>query len=78
MALVNRGFLHYADMKKFLKILLKNRWSDFEITSQEDSVGDPFQKLFAKFDMTINMALVKGGYMYLHYTEIKKFLKILL
>ena len=36
MALVNGGFLHYTDMKKFFKILvLRNRWSDFEIISQE-------------------------------------------
>ena len=50
MALVNRGFLHYRDMKKFLKnLLLWNCWSDFEIISQESSLGDPFQKVFAKF-----------------------------
>ena len=50
MALVNGGFLHYTDMKKFLKnLLLRNCWSDFEILSQESSLGDPFQKLFAKF-----------------------------
>ena len=50
MALVNGGFLHYMDMKKFLKNLhLRNRWSDFKIFSQECSLGDPFQKLFAKF-----------------------------
>ena len=37
-------------MKKFLKnLLLRNRWSDFEIISQEWSLGDPFQKLFMKF-----------------------------
>ena len=35
MALVNGGFLYYTDMKKFLKNLLKNRRSDFEIISQE-------------------------------------------
>ena len=35
MALVNGGFLQYTDMKKFLKILLRNRWSDFEISLQE-------------------------------------------
>ena len=35
MALVNGGFLHYMDMKKFLKIFfLQNRLSDFEIISQ--------------------------------------------
>ena len=40
----------YMDMKKFLKnLLLRNCWSDFEIISQECSLGDPFQKLFAKF-----------------------------
>ena len=43
------GFLHYTDMKKFLKNLLRICWSDFEIISQECSLGDPFQKLFAKF-----------------------------
>ena len=36
-------------MKKFLKNLLRNYWSDFEIISQECSCGYPFQKLFAKF-----------------------------
>ena len=36
MALVNGGFLHYTDMKKFLKnLVLRNRWSGFEIISQE-------------------------------------------
>ena len=50
MALVNGGFLHYMDMKKFLKnLLLRNCLSDFEIISQECSLGDPFQNLFAKF-----------------------------
>ena len=36
MVLVNGGFLHLTDMKKFLKnLVLRNRWSDFEIISQE-------------------------------------------
>ena len=36
MALVNGGFLHYTDVKKFLKnLLLRNRRSDFEIILQE-------------------------------------------
>ena len=44
------GFLHYMDMKKFLKnLLLRNCWSDFEIISQECSLGDLFQKVLAKF-----------------------------
>ena len=32
---MNGDFLQYTDMKKFLKNLLRNRWSDFEITLQE-------------------------------------------
>ena len=36
MALVNGGFMLYTDMKKFLKnLVLRNRWTDFEIISQE-------------------------------------------
>ena len=36
MALVNGSFLHYTDMKKFLKnLVLRNRRSDFKIISQE-------------------------------------------
>ena len=36
MALENGGFLHYTDMKNFLKnLVLRNRWSDFEIIPQE-------------------------------------------
>ena len=36
--------------KQFFKILLLcNRQSDFEMISQECSMGDPFQKMFAKF-----------------------------
>ena len=74
MALVNGGFSYYRDMKKFLKnLLLRKYWSDFEIISQECSLGDPFQKLFPNFDLSINMALVNGGF--LHYMEMKKFLK---
>ena len=76
MALVNGGFLHYKDMKKFLKnLLLRNCWSDFEIISQECSLGDPFQKCSQNFDLSINMALVNGGF--LPYTDMKKFLKSL-
>ena len=78
MALVNGGVLHYTDMKKFLKnLLLRIRWSDFEIISQECSFGDRFQKLFANFDPSINMALVNGGF--LHNMDMKKkFIKNLL
>ena len=73
MALMNGGFLHYLDMKKFLRYLLRNRWSDFEITSQECSLGDHCQNCSQNFDPSINMALVNGGFM--HYTDMKKFFK---
>ena len=71
MALVNGGFLHYTDMKKFLKnLLLRNRWSDFEIISQECSMCDPFQKCLQNFDPSIDMVLMNGGL--LHNTDMKK------
>ena len=36
MALVNGGFLLNTHMKKVLRnVVLRNRWSDFEIISQE-------------------------------------------
>ena len=74
MAQVNGGFLHYMDMKKFLKnLLLQNRWSDFEIISQECSLGDLFKNCLRNFDPSINMALVNRGF--LHYMDMKKFLK---
>ena len=77
MALVNGGFLHYTDMKKFLKNLLRIHWSDFEIISQECSLGDPFQNCSRDFDLSIKMALVNGGF--LHYMDMKnKFIKNLL
>ena len=75
MALVNGGFLHNMEMKKFLKnVFLQNRLSDFEIFSQECSLGDPFQKCLQNFDLSINMALVNGGF--LHYTDMKKFMSV--
>ena len=78
MALVNGGFLHYMDMKKFLKnLLLRNRWSDFEIISQECSLGDPFQKCSRNFDPPKNMAVMNLGLLAL-YRDMKKFLKNLL
>ena len=49
MVLVNGSFLHYTDMKKFIKNLLRNCWSDFEIVYEECFLGGPFQILFAKF-----------------------------
>ena len=75
MALVNGGFLHYMDMKKFLKnFFLLNHLSDFEIISQECSLADPFQKCLQNFDPSINMALVDGGLfaLYRHEEILKK------
>ena len=61
--------------KQFFKNLLWNRRSDFEIILQECSLYDPFQNCSQNFDLSINMALVNGGF--LHYTDMK-FLKYLL
>ena len=70
MAQVNGGFLHYTDMKKFLKnLLLRNHLSDFEIV--------PWVTLFKNcsryLDPSINKALVNEGL--LHHTDMKKFVK---
>ena len=75
MALVNGGFLHYMDMKKFLKnLLLRNRWSDLEIISQKCSLSDLSKKNCQRnFDPSLNMAQMNGGY-----TDMNKFLKYLL
>ena len=63
--------------KQFFKnLLLWHRRSDFEIISQECSLGDPLQKCSRNFDPSINMALMNGGF--LHYRDMKKFLKNLL
>ena len=43
-------FLHYTDMKKFLKnLLLQNGWSEYGIISWDCLLCDPSQKLFARF-----------------------------
>ena len=48
MNLVHGGLLHYMDMKKFLKNLrLRNRWSNFEIISQECSFSGSIQKFWS-------------------------------
>ena len=74
MALVNGGFFHYMDMKKFLKNFLpQNRLSDFEITSQECSLGDPFQKLITKLCFVYKYGSGEWGFLF--YTDMKKFLK---
>ena len=70
----NSGF-HGNEMeffKQFFKNLLWNRRSDFEIISQECSLGDPFQILSAKFWSVYKMALVNGGFLHYRYghTEI--------
>ena len=75
MALVNRGFSHYRNMKKFLKnLLLRNCWSDFEIVSQQCALGDPLKNCLQNFDLSINLALVNGGF--LHDTDMKKFMSV--
>ena len=76
MALVNGGLLQYMDMKKFLKNVLRNRGSDFEIFHRNVPWVTLFTKCLRNFDPSRNMALVNGGF--LHYMDRKKFLKNLL
>ena len=75
MALVNVGFLHYMDMKKFVKnFFLQNRLSDLEIILQECSLGDPFQKMIAKFSSVYKYG--SGEWGFLHYTDMEKFMSV--
>ena len=75
MALVNGGFSHYRDMKKFFKnLFFWNCWSDIEIISQECSLGEPFQKLFAKFWSVYKYGSSEWGF--LHYTDMKKLMSV--
>ena len=77
MALVNGGFFHSTDMKKFIRnLLLRNRWSNFEIISQDVPWVTLFKNCLRNFDLSENMALVNGGF--LHYTDMNKFIKNLL
>ena len=70
MALVNGGFLHYMDMKKFLKnLLLRNRWLDFEKFHRNVPWVTLFKNCLPNLDPSINMALVNGGF--LHYIDMK-------
>ena len=73
MALVDGGFSHNGDTKKFFKNLLRNCWSDFEIISQEYSLSEPFKICSQNFDLSIDKALVNEGF--LHYMDMKKFFK---
>ena len=62
-------------MKKFLKnlLLLNVRGSDFEIISQECSMGDAFHKIFSRnFDPSINMFLEWGHFALYAQEEILK------
>ena len=75
MALVKGGFLHYMDMKKFLKnFFLQNRLSDFEIISQDVPWVTFFKNCSQNFDHSIDMALVNG--VFLQYTDMKKFMSV--
>ena len=49
------------DMKKFLKYLLRNCWSEFGIISQSCFLCDPFQKCSRNIDPSQNMAAMGGG-----------------
>ena len=67
------GSLLSMDLMKFLKILLGNRRSDFEVSLKKFSFGDPFQILG-------KICSIKkygpGGRGCLHFTDMTKFSKI--
>ena len=70
MALVNGGFLHHEEIlkKSSLKLLVK-----FEIISQNVTLVTLLKTCARNFGTSLKMDLVNGSY--LHYTDMKKFLK---
>ena len=65
MALVNGGFLHYTDMKKYLKnFVCRNRWSGFDIISQESgfdlSRHCPIRALIARGKLPSPFVILEG------------------
>ena len=71
-------FTVWTSEKFFKTLLLWNRQSGFEIISQDCSLGDPFRNFFAKFWYAKKHGRNWGGGDFLHYTDMKKFLKNLL
>ena len=71
MALVVGSILHYKDMKKFLKNLLRNCWLEFGIIAQDCSLCDPFQNLFAKF-WSAKKRCRRGGGGFLHCVDFRE------
>ena len=61
----NGGFLHYMDMKKFLRNL-QNCWSDFEIIPQKCSLSDLSKKSLAKFWSVIKHGSSEWGLLSLY------------
>ena len=78
LGLVKGGYLHYLDLKKCLQNLLWNCRANFEIILQKCSLGDPFQKVFAKFWSINKHGSGEWGATCTTYTHMKKFSKILL
>ena len=74
MALVDGGFLHYTDMKKFIKNLLRNCWSDLKYFHRNVLWVILFKKCSGNFDSSLNMALVNGSFfaLYRHEEILKK------
>ena len=57
--------------KEFFKNLLRNRWSNFEIISQDCSLGDLFKNFSGNFNLSKYMAAMGEGF--LHCVDLKKF-----
>ena len=75
----NEKFLLFPQcflLNKKIEETLRNRWSDFEIISQERSYMTLFKNCSRNSDPSINMALVNRGF--LHHKDMKKFFKRLL
>ena len=75
MALVNGDFLHYMEMKKFIKnFFLQNSFQILKESHRNVPWVTLFKNCSQNFDLFRNMALVNGAF--LHYTDMKKFMSV--
>ena len=77
MATRGRGlFSLYIYIENFKNLLVRNHWTDFNITWQKCSFGNPLPRLFKPFGFIINMA-TRGWGLFSLYIYIENFKNLL-
>ena len=74
--LVGGAYFPYISNRKLKNLLVRNQWTDFNITLQECFFGDPLPRLFKLSWSSKNMATRGRAYFFL-YVYIKNFKNLL-